>query len=68
MPKLLVLIWPVRLLLSKYVNLIAACKAVVSNDSGLMHVAAALERPLVALYGSVVPTLPRYPIKPVLFV
>ncbi|WP_219410255.1 ADP-heptose--LPS heptosyltransferase RfaF [Proteus terrae] len=37
--------------LEQAVNLIAFCKAVVSNDSGLMHVAAALERPLVALYG-----------------
>lgn len=37
--------------LEQAVNLIASCKAVVSNDSGLMHVAAALERPLVALYG-----------------
>ncbi|MDR9743579.1 ADP-heptose--LPS heptosyltransferase RfaF [Proteus terrae] len=37
--------------LEQAVNLIASCKAVVSNDSGLMHVAAALARPLVALYG-----------------
>ncbi|MCM2368795.1 ADP-heptose--LPS heptosyltransferase RfaF [Proteus terrae] len=37
--------------LEQAVNLIASCKAVVSNDSGLMHVAAALERPLVVLYG-----------------
>ncbi|WP_455426268.1 ADP-heptose--LPS heptosyltransferase RfaF [Dryocola sp. LX212] len=37
--------------LEQAVILIAACKAVVSNDSGLMHVAAALDRPLVALYG-----------------
>jgi heptosyltransferase-2 len=37
--------------LEQAVVLIAACTAVVSNDSGLMHVAAALNRPLVALYG-----------------
>ncbi|WP_413736542.1 ADP-heptose--LPS heptosyltransferase RfaF [Sodalis sp. RH21] len=37
--------------LEQAVALIAACRAIVSNDSGLMHIAAALERPLVALYG-----------------
>ncbi|RLM18666.1 ADP-heptose--LPS heptosyltransferase [Brenneria alni] len=37
--------------LEQAVILIAACHAVVSNDSGLMHVAAALNRPLIALYG-----------------
>ncbi len=38
--------------LEQAVNLIDACTAVVSNDSGLMHVAAALGKPLVALYTS----------------
>ncbi|WP_323159451.1 glycosyltransferase family 9 protein, partial [Pseudomonas marginalis] len=37
--------------LEQAVNLIAGCNAVISNDSGLMHIAAALDRPLDALYG-----------------
>jgi len=37
--------------LDQAVVIIASCQAIVSNDSGLIHVAAALNKPLVALYG-----------------
>jgi heptosyltransferase-2 len=38
--------------LKEAVALLASATQVISNDSGLMHISAALERPLVALFGS----------------
>ena len=44
-----------RTALTEMVDLAAHCKAVVSNDSGPMHIAAAAGVPVVAIYGSTTP-------------
>jgi heptosyltransferase-2 len=49
--------------LGEAIDLMALCDCVISNDSGLMHVAAALDKKLIAIYGSSDPqhTPPMHP-------
>ncbi len=41
--------------LNEAIDILATADQVISNDSGLMHIAAALQKPLIALYGATSP-------------
>ena len=49
--------------LGEAIDLMSLCHTIISNDSGLMHVAAALDKKLIAIYGSSDPrhTPPMHP-------
>lgn len=55
--------WAGKTTLSEAIDLMSLCDRVISNDSGLMHVAAALDKKLIAIYGSSDPhhTPPMHP-------
>ncbi|MEJ5245540.1 MAG: glycosyltransferase family 9 protein [Bacteroidota bacterium] len=46
-----------KLSLSDTINKISECDYFISNDTGLMHIASALQKPIVAIFGSTVPEL-----------
>ena len=42
-------------------DLVKKSKLVISNDTGLMHIAAAYKRPVISLWGNTVPSFGMYP-------
>lgn len=47
--------------LNESADLVRRSKLVISNDTGLMHIAAALQKPVISLWGNTVPAFGMYP-------
>lgn len=47
--------------LNESADLVRRARVIVSNDTGLMHIAAAFKRPVVSLWGNTVPAFGMYP-------
>ena len=47
--------------LNESADLVRRAKVIVSNDTGLMHIAAAFKRPIVSLWGNTVPAFGMFP-------
>lgn len=47
--------------LNESADLVRKAKLVISNDTGLMHIAAAFKRPIISLWGNTVPSFGMYP-------
>jgi len=53
-----------RFSLDQSASLVRQAKVVISNDTGLMHIAAAFNKPIVSLWGNTVPEFGMYPYLP----
>lgn len=47
--------------LNESADLVRRAKMIVTNDTGLMHIAAAFKRPVISLWGNTVPAFGMYP-------
>ena len=44
--------------------MVALCQKIITHDTGLMHIAAALRKPIISIWGSTVPAFGMYPYLP----
>ncbi|MET0300030.1 MAG: glycosyltransferase family 9 protein [Flavitalea sp.] len=47
--------------LNESADLVRRSKLIISNDTGLMHIAAALKKPIISIWGNTVPSFGMYP-------